>query len=97
LGSLPEVCVTIDPFVHYEHNLYLELHKRQHLSFQDSLSRLDCCKVSITQVTQEESQPYTYTVNPFSSLNLVFRLHQAVSNIVQVHYISPNWNEAAFV
>lgn len=48
----------------------------------------------ITQVTQEERNGPTH-IHPFSSLNLVFTLHQAVSNTVKIHYISPNWNEAA--
>lgn len=72
----------------------LELHKSRILSFQESLSRQDCCKCPLhTSLKRKRSGPsHKY---PFSSVNLVFILHQAVSKAVKVHYVSQNWAEAA--
>lgn len=72
----------------------LELHKSRILSFQESLSRRDCCKCPLHKSLKRKRSGPSHKY-PFSSLNLVFILHQAVSKTVKVHYVSQNWAEAA--
>lgn len=91
------VCVTIDPFVQCEHHPYTCLTYIKARFFQVSKIVSQGRTVvkwplhkSLKRMRSSPSHKY-----PFSSLNLVFILHQAVSKTVKVHYVSQNWAEVA--